>query len=314
MTKKKANAEKRKLSALKKDLYARHIIMELEASKKAKLAEELEEVQLQRTQLESLLVAKESEVEVTLSKIEAVQESLMKASSKLVEHQKELKRKKVLVQYYNSKDSTDVTCAEASMVCQAIERAFSFLKGKHNTTKAKVLVETIMNGKLFNGEAASAVSEVTRQYIRNLFRPWKLVKAGDISSVGSFKTSTINALRNVVDENGMGYFPSATTVNHSRALLDNYGMEAVGYHRKDTKYGEVYYLNFENAFRLLLKACKLDELAQTTSVKIALTVDGAALIKNRTHVSTGIKITDERGVHPITGRPFGRNLCQGANK
>jgi hypothetical protein len=190
------------------------------------------------------------------------------------------------------------------MVCHAIERAFSFLKGKHNTTKAKVLVETIMNGKLFNGEAASAVSEVTRQYIRNLFRPWKLVKAGDISSVGSFKTSTINALRNVVDENGMGYFPSATTVNRSRALLDNYGMEVVGYHHKDTKYGEVYYLNFENAFHLLLKACKLDELAQTTSVKIALTVDGAALIKHRTHVSTGIKIMDERGVHPITGRPF----------
>jgi hypothetical protein len=41
-----------------------------------------------------------------------------------------------------------------------------------------------------------------------------------------------------------------------------------------------------------------------SSVKVALTVDGAALIKNRTHVSTGIKITDERGVHPITGHPF----------
>jgi hypothetical protein len=166
MAKKKANAEKIKISALKKDLYARHTIMELEASKKAKLAEELNEVQLQSTQLESLLIAKESEVEVTLSKIEAVQERLMKASSKLAEHHKELKQKKVLVQYYNSKDATDVTCAEASMVCHAIERAFSFLKGKHNTTKAKLIVETIMNGKLFNGEAASAVSEVTRQYIR----------------------------------------------------------------------------------------------------------------------------------------------------
>jgi hypothetical protein len=33
MAKKKANAEKRKLSALKKDLYARHIIMELDLKK-----------------------------------------------------------------------------------------------------------------------------------------------------------------------------------------------------------------------------------------------------------------------------------------
>jgi hypothetical protein len=51
-----------------------------------------------------------------------------------------------------------------------------------------------MSGKLFNGEAAAAVHNVTKCYIRQLFQPWKLVKAGDISSVGCFKMSTINAL------------------------------------------------------------------------------------------------------------------------
>jgi len=130
------------------------------------------------------------------------------------------------------------------------------------------------------------------------------VKAGDLSSVGGSRTSTINTLRNVIDETGEGLFPSPTTVNRSRALLDEYGKEAVGYHRRETKYGEVYYINFEKAFRLLLKACKLDELAEKESVKVALTVDGADLFKGRTHISTGIKITDERGVHPITGKPF----------
>jgi hypothetical protein len=131
-----------------------------------------------------------------------------------------------------------------------------------------------------------------------------MVKAGDLSSVGGSRTSTINTLRNVIDENGEGLFPSPTTVNRSRALLDEYGKEAVGYYHRETKYGEVYYINFEKAFRLLLKACKLDELGEKESVKVALTVDGADLFKGRTHVSTGIKITDERGVHPITGKPF----------
>jgi hypothetical protein len=95
-------------------------------------------LQLENAELVSLLKAKESEAEVTLHKIIAVEEKLIKASSVLAEHHKELKRKKVLIQYYNSKVSTNETSAEASMVCDAIEKVFSFLKGKHNTTKAKL--------------------------------------------------------------------------------------------------------------------------------------------------------------------------------
>jgi hypothetical protein len=54
----------------------------------------------------------------------------------------------------------------------------------------------------------------------------------------------------------------------------------------------------------LLKACRLHEYAQNTSVKVACTVDGTDLFKGRTHVSSGIKITDECGVHPISKQPF----------
>jgi hypothetical protein len=71
-----------------------------------------------------------------------------------------------------------------------------------------------------------------------------------------------------------------------------------------TKYGAVFYLIFEKAFCLLLKACNLHELATTTAVKITLSVDGADLFKGRTHVSTGVKITDEQAVHPVTKQPL----------
>jgi hypothetical protein len=58
----------------------------------------------------------------------------------------------------------------------------------------------------------------------------------------------VNILRSTVDENGEGYFPSPTTENCSRALLDAYGAEVIGYHLRHTKYGEVYYIYFEHAF------------------------------------------------------------------
>jgi hypothetical protein len=93
-------------------------------------------------------------------------------------------------------------------------------------------------------------------------------------------------------------------VNWARALLDQYGSQIVGYTCRNTNYGEVYFLNFDRAFQLPLRACKLHDLAETHSIKVTLTVDGADLFKGRTHVSTGVKIMDEHGIHPITGQPF----------
>jgi hypothetical protein len=50
---------------------------------------------------------------------------------------------------------------------------------------------------------------------------------------------------------------------------------------------------------LLLKSCDLHDLAQKTSVKLALTVDDADLFQGRTHVSAGVNIVDKRGVHQL---------------
>jgi hypothetical protein len=49
---------------------------------------------------------------------------------------------------------------------------------------------------------------------------------------------------------------------------------------------------------------QLHDIATRDSIKISLSIDGADLFKDRTHVSAGIKITDTRGVHPITKQPL----------
>jgi hypothetical protein len=258
--------------------------------------------QLEATQLNLELVQRELSAKQYL----VIEEKIKFAATTLAEYNKKLKGTKALIRYYDGKEVTasTATSKETDILCNAIEKAFSCLKGKHATTKARMLMEALMSGGILNGEATIAFQGVVKQYIRSLFRPWKLVKAGDMVVVGGFKTTTMNALRTIIDENGDGFFPSAMTVNRSRALLDQYGSEVIGYHRRDTQYGEVYFLNFEQAFRMLLKACNLYELAQVDSVKVALSVDGADLFKGRTHVSTGIKLTDESGLHPITKQPF----------
>ncbi len=80
-----------------------------------------------------------------------------------------------------------------------IEGVLINLKGKHNSTKAKLLTEAVVRGNLFNGEAAKVLQSKIREYIKNLFRPWKFVKAADVAAVGAFKSSTINALHEVID-------------------------------------------------------------------------------------------------------------------
>ena len=304
---KKLADEAAEAKVLAKDNRALDIIRRLEEQKNSQLRKQIEENCTKFDLVQGQLEAKELQLESARANLIEVEDKIKAAAGNLLEYNKKLKATKVLVRYYDDKvrsDEAAVPSNEETTLCNAIEKAFSCLKGKHAATKARKLMEALLNGDLLKGEVAIAFRGVMKQYIRSLFRPWKLVKAGDMAAVGGFKTTTINALCKIIDKDGEGFFPSASSVSRARALLDQYGSEVIGYQKRDTQYGEVYMLNFEKAFRMLLKACNLYELAQEQSVKVALTVDGADLFKGRTHVSTGVKITDERGLHPITKQPF----------
>ncbi len=108
----------------------------------------------------------------------------------------------------NNTSSDDVT-----KLIEVIEGALIHLKGKHNCTKAKLLMKAILSGRLFNGEAANLLQKKIRHYIQNLFHPWNLVKTADVAAVGAFKSSTINALCSVIDEQKEVLFPSNSTVS-----------------------------------------------------------------------------------------------------
>jgi hypothetical protein len=66
--------------------------------------------------------------------------------------------------------------ADASFACDiendsirdAIKNAFSFLKGRCYSFRAKLLIEAIISGKIL-GEAALALHKVVKMYIEKLF-------------------------------------------------------------------------------------------------------------------------------------------------
>jgi len=119
--------------------------------------------------------------------------------------------------------------------------ASNLFPGKHGKTKAEVLIDVMQSYMLFNGKSAQSLKNNAVAHIKNLFRPWKLVKAGDTSPVGAFKTSTIEALHGVIDENNEGISPSLKAVSKARKLLDEEACRIIGYECRRTQYGEVFY-------------------------------------------------------------------------
>jgi hypothetical protein len=93
-----------------------------------------------------------------------------------------------------------------------------------------------------------------------MFRLSRLLKVCDLGAIGSFRTGTVEALREIIDEDKQVYFASPTALSRARVSLDNHATCMVGWRREDTKYGEVFFLNKEKMLRLLLKACNLHVL------------------------------------------------------
>ena len=108
------------------------------------------------------MTQKQADLDALSAKLEDVTEKIKEASSALADWNKRLKSKKLSVKYYEKKGSTDgqSTSDEVATLCSAIENAFTCLKGKHRSTKAKMLIEGLLSGNILQGEAAKALNDV----------------------------------------------------------------------------------------------------------------------------------------------------------
>ena len=208
-------------------------------------------------------------------------------------------------------ESQDAGKNVTNILCDKIAKAFGVRKGTHAETRVAKLLELISTGLLFDGAGVSILESLHQDYVRKRFSPWKLVYASDMSPAGSFCTATVTGLTEFFDEPDdiddcpkSRMFPPASAVSSERLALNKYALETIGLTRRETAYGEIYYVNPETAIHLLLDAAGLTELAQRGPVKIAVTSDGANSFHNRTQISIGVKIVDTRGVHCKTKKPI----------
>jgi len=174
------------------------------------------------------------------------------------------------------------------------------------------LLELMSSGLLFKGSGVSVLQSMHQDFVQKLFRPWKLVYSSDMAPAGAFSTATVSGLSeffdspdtdNEEDDKEKRLFPSASTVARERQALNKYALCEIGLQRRDSQYGEVYYVNPEKAIRLMLDASGLTTYAKEGAVHLAITSDGANSFRNRTQISIGFKLVDTRAHHMKTKQP-----------
>jgi len=84
----------------------------------------------------------------------------------LDEYKQQIRGQKELVRYYKKKeaisqnDKASASADDSSNIMKVLEDALcQNLKGKHNSTKAKVLMDTIFHGNMLNGEVVKLINE-----------------------------------------------------------------------------------------------------------------------------------------------------------
>jgi len=203
------------------------------------------------------------------------------------------------------------TAENMDRLCERIEEAFGLMKGMKSKGKASKLMELMSTGLLFDGHGVSILQSLHRDFVRNMFKPWKLVYSSDMSPAGSFRTATVAGLSEFFDcteDNNddapqRRMFPSASAVARERQALNKYALEVVGVTQRSSQYGEVFYVNYEKAIRLMLDASGLTKFAVSGPVHLAVTSDGANSFRGRTQISVGIKVCDPRAHHMKTKKP-----------
>jgi hypothetical protein len=90
-------------------------------------------------------------------------------------------------------------------------------------------------------------------------------------------------------------------------LKNELGQQLISFHPVECEFGEMYALNYEKMVRYILKAFSLDKIAETESVELCITLDGAELTKDLSHLTFGIIVTDCCAIDPRDGSPCSYN-------
>jgi hypothetical protein len=186
---------------------------------------------------------------------------------------------------------------------------------RQNKQKAAVLVDGMWENEFLDGEAQRCMINRVRSHLRKeVFTPWKIVKAMDISGF-NLNLAGIEVLRRVdiTGRYGRGMIPSKSTTLRSARKVEAaedsvcpFSMIGVGFRDNDDDgdIGEGFEFDAVKLTAILFDAFGLTDVARSRPVDLALTADGAQLTNTLSHVTAGFKFNDMAMRDPITKVPL----------
>jgi hypothetical protein len=193
-------------------------------------------------------------------------------------------------------------------------------KGTHLATKVKLICESILT-TVFDGKCLSYLVDRTFRRIQGE-NPYR--RAIEIAKIIDLSGSLINlsgydTLRKGVEgdaagkvERNGGWLASKYHVMKCMTAVEIAAQKEIPLkHPLDMPANvDGVQFEYEPLLAYLLKLYKLDDVARDVNqlpVEFSITLDGADLSRNISHVTAGIKINDPRAIDPKTGIPVGQD-------
>jgi hypothetical protein len=193
-------------------------------------------------------------------------------------------------------------------------------KGTHLKTKIKLICESVLT-TVFDGKCLSYLVDRTFRRVQgeNPYRhAIEIAKIIDLSG-SLINLSGYDTLRKGIEgdaagkvERNGGWLSSKYHVMKCMKAVETAAQKAIPLKHPLELPANVDGVQFEYAPLLayLLKLYKLDDVAKDPNelpVEFSITLDGADLSRNISHVTAGIKINDPRAIDPKTGIPVGQD-------
>jgi hypothetical protein len=193
-------------------------------------------------------------------------------------------------------------------------------KGTHLATKVKIICETILTD-VFDGKCLAYLMDRTFSQIQGE-NPYR--RAIEIAKIIDLSGSLINlsgydTLRRGVEGNEFGKVErnGGWLASKYHVMKCMTAVEAAAQIDIPLKHPlelpanvDGVQFEYEPLLAYLLKLYKLDDVARDPNalpVEFSITLDGADLSRNISHVTAGIKINDPRAIDPKTGIPIGQD-------
>ncbi len=278
--------------------------------------QDVKRITAERNRLLEEVAKLKAEKDVLVAELKAERDLLACANTALTEELDEVKKSmqaiNSAVSPYGGYNKIRDKANRVAAVGAAIIAVISVLMSRtHVLTRPQTICEALFEHAIFGIEETQVMlCEMFKRYFfkeqRELFAPWKVLRAIDLSAVGGLNYNGIETLRSIecVEKYQRGILPARTSVQRASCQLHEIGQKLIPFERKQSDFGEMFQYDYEKFLRYILKTFKLDELAQTKTVELSITLDGAELCDGISHLTAGIKITNGRAIDPRSGIPL----------